>query len=80
MVWVAAVAWVQYLAWELPHATGATRKREREKERKEGRLVIYMQKVNLKVGPQKVKHSTILLCSNGNTIQEYHFYILMAEE
>ena len=29
MVWVAAVAQVQSLAWELPHAAGAAKKKEK---------------------------------------------------
>ena len=36
VVWVAAVAWIQSVAGEVPHAMGAAKKkreREREKER-----------------------------------------------
>ena len=40
MAWVAAVAWVQSLAQELPHATGSDKKKkkkEKRKGRKEGK-------------------------------------------
>ena len=32
MAWVAAVVWVRSLAQELPHATGAAKKKEKETE------------------------------------------------
>ena len=31
VLWVAAVVWVQFLAWELPHAMGAAKKKKKLK-------------------------------------------------
>ena len=38
MVWVAAVAWIQSVAGEVPHAMWAAIKKERERERKKDHL------------------------------------------
>ena len=35
VAWVAAVANIQSLAWELPHAMGAAIKRKKKKEKKQ---------------------------------------------
>ena len=32
--WVAAMAWVWSLAWELPHAMGVAKKKRKRKEKK----------------------------------------------
>ena len=34
MALVVAVVWVQSLAWELPHATGAAKKRKKKEKKK----------------------------------------------
>ena len=37
MTWVAAVVWVQSLAWELLYAVGMVKKEKKEGKREEGR-------------------------------------------
>ena len=36
MAWVAAVAWVRFLAWELPHTTVVYKKKKKKKKRNRG--------------------------------------------